>query len=166
MEISDTELTKHCIAESFLKIKSAFPDLLEGFYSVLADRIKSNEFTDDRLIKAVNHVIDNCKYSKPSVADFISVEYQKPIEEGYIDYDKLVKIWNNNCRNLAKVLVMTEDRKLAVNYLVMKYDKKMVIDVFKKVKVSHKLQNEDWAYSFDWVLKPDNFIRIYEGVYK
>lgn len=72
------ELNTPAIIEGVKKIKAAFPSLPAGFYDVFADRIKDNGFNDDRLRDAVNHVIDNCRYPNPSIADFIS--FDKRIE--------------------------------------------------------------------------------------
>lgn len=55
-------------------IKKSFPSLPIGFYDVFTDRLKENGFSDDRLTDAVAHVIDNCRYPQPSIADFISFD--------------------------------------------------------------------------------------------
>jgi len=54
------------------KIHKVYPSLSEGFYDILCERIKAHNFTDYELTKAVNHVIDTCKYPLPLVAEFIS----------------------------------------------------------------------------------------------
>lgn len=69
--------------ESIKKIKLAFPDLPAGFYDVLSERIKSKGFSDERLNDAVNHVIDTCKYPKPTVANFISFGGKKATHVTY-----------------------------------------------------------------------------------
>ena len=68
------DLTTQCIIVCAAKIKKAFPSLPVGFYEVFADRIKENKFSDDRLTDAVNHVIDNCIYPMPTIANFISFD--------------------------------------------------------------------------------------------
>ena len=64
------------------KMTDAFPTLPKGFYDILADRIKDNGFSDDRLIDAVNYVIDNCVYPQPTIAQIIS-------------FDKKVKLYTH-----------------------------------------------------------------------
>lgn len=59
----------------------SFPSLNPEFYAVFANRIKENGFSNDRLSHAVKHVIDNCVYPQPTIAQFIS-------------YDKKVKLYN------------------------------------------------------------------------
>jgi hypothetical protein len=72
----------------------AFPTLPKGFYDILADRIKENGFCDDRLNDSINHVIDNCIYPQPTIAQFIS-------------YDKKVKLYNHN--DIVKMLTDNPD---------------------------------------------------------
>jgi len=61
------------------RVKAAFPSLPEDFYRVFSERIVDNNFNDTRLTDAINHVIDNCPYPTPTIANFIS-------------YDKKVKL--------------------------------------------------------------------------
>ena len=55
-------------------IKKSFPSLPQGFYDVFGDRIRANNFTANRLKDAVTHVIDNCIYPTPTIANFISFD--------------------------------------------------------------------------------------------
>ena len=68
------ELTKKTIDESLMRIKFAFSDLPIEFYLILQERVKSHNFSDNRLLDAVNNVIDNCIYPKPTIAQFISFD--------------------------------------------------------------------------------------------
>jgi hypothetical protein len=68
------DLTTPNVIECVTKIKKAFPSLPVGFYDVFTDRIKGNNFSDERLIDAVNHVIDTCVYPIPTIANFISFD--------------------------------------------------------------------------------------------
>ena len=73
-------LTKTAVAKSIVHIKASFPTLPSHFYSIFAERIEANGFSDQRLIDSVNYVIDNCPYPQPTIAQFIS-------------YDKNVKLY-------------------------------------------------------------------------
>jgi len=59
---------------STVAIKKAFPGLPASFYDILGDRVQANGFTAQRLQDAVAHVIDNCQYPTPTVANFISFD--------------------------------------------------------------------------------------------
>lgn len=73
-------------------IKKSFPTLPKGFYDMFDDRIIANKFTVQRLKDAVTHVIDNCRYPQPSIADFIS--YDKTLK--FKTWDDMTKedLWN------------------------------------------------------------------------
>ena len=68
------ELSSQCIIRCVSDIKKSFPTLPVGFYDVFADRLKANNFTDQRLQDAVNFVIDTCVYPTPTIAQFIGFD--------------------------------------------------------------------------------------------
>ena len=68
------QLSTRTVIDGIKKVKNAFPNLPSGFYDILSDRIKENGFSDERLIDAINHVIDNCIYPTPTIANFIGYD--------------------------------------------------------------------------------------------
>ena len=76
------ELTKEGVALNCAKILSAFRGTDEMFTDLLTESLKRNNFTNERFSDAVNYVIDNCPYPKPSIADFVS-------------FDKKVKLYSH-----------------------------------------------------------------------
>jgi hypothetical protein len=80
ISVYNGELTPECLIKNVAKVKKSFADLDKDFFEIFSDAIKRNKFSDDRLNDAVNYVIDNCIYPKPTIAQFIS-------------YDKKVKIY-------------------------------------------------------------------------
>ena len=63
-----------CLAENQIKLLKAFPALQPAFHDILADRLTANNYCDERLNDAVAHVIDNCIYPTPTIAQFISFD--------------------------------------------------------------------------------------------
>ena len=74
ISIYSGELTKEGMVEAIKTIKSSFPTLPDSFYVILTDRVRDNGFSDQRLLDAVKHVIDNCVYPQPTIAQFISYD--------------------------------------------------------------------------------------------
>ena len=74
------QLTAQTIVTEVKKMKAAFPELPAGFYEILSQRVKANKFCDARLTDAVNNLIDNFTYPRPTIADVIS-------------YDKRVRLY-------------------------------------------------------------------------
>jgi hypothetical protein len=68
------ELTGRRILECSLKVKKAFPELPADFFEIFQEMIKSEKFTDERLMDSVDNVIKTCVYPKPTIAQFISFD--------------------------------------------------------------------------------------------
>jgi hypothetical protein len=73
-------LTIKCVAEQSSRIRKAFPSLTEDFYTSFHQEIKRLNFTNNRLIEAVNELIANCEYPMPTLARVLG-------------FDKKVKIY-------------------------------------------------------------------------
>ena len=94
-------LNTQCIIECVAKIKKAFPALPIDFYEVFRERIRNTNFSDKRLVDAVNFVIDNCIYPTPTIANFISFDkkykiytYEKMLKK-LDDYGNDSKFWDS-----------------------------------------------------------------------
>lgn len=75
------EMTPETLVEQATKIIKAFPAVTNGFVDILFERAKEKGFSDQRIKDAVNHVIDNCQYPTPALANFLS-------------FDKRIKIYS------------------------------------------------------------------------
>lgn len=85
------EMSESNHLKEITNIKLAFPTLPTGFYSVLLDRVRELKISDQRLKFAVAHVIDNCEYPTPTLAQFIR-------------YDRKIKVFNH-----VQILKMNDD---------------------------------------------------------
>ncbi len=93
------DLNLKTVLQQNIRIAKAFPQLHEGFYEILNQRLRENKFTDKRLVDSVNHVIDTCQYPTPTTGNFIS-------------FDKCVEVLTHN--DLFKML--SDDRKTFDRY--------------------------------------------------
>lgn len=80
--------TENIQTECTIRIKAAFPQLDTGFYTVLMERVKDLKIPDKRLVAAVKHVIDNCEYPTPTIAQFIKFDRKVKLYT-YDQYTKL-----------------------------------------------------------------------------
>ena len=87
----DGVLTPNTLATQIKKLQTAFPNRSLDFFNILVERIKANNFSNERLIDAVNNVIDNFQYKELNIADII--RYDK--REKLITYQQLVKLVSN-----------------------------------------------------------------------
>jgi len=81
-------LTLQTIVQCSVKVKKAFPDLPAEFFEVFQEMIKSEAFTDERLMDAVDNVIKTCIYPKPTIAQFISFDKRIKVHK----YPEIVKM--------------------------------------------------------------------------
>jgi hypothetical protein len=88
LSVYKDRLTTKGVIMNVAKIKKSFPGLPIGFYQVFDERLKANNFTDERLTDAVNHVIDTCIYPTPTIANFISFDRRIKVYT-YAQYCKL-----------------------------------------------------------------------------
>lgn len=80
-------ITTPCVIKNIARIKAAFPMLPKEFYKTFSERIIDNDFNDDRLRDAVNHVIDTCVYPTPTIAQFISFDRKFKV----FSYEEMLK---------------------------------------------------------------------------
>lgn len=80
--ISDKKLDNDILKKNIEKLKLSFPSIKLEWFKVLADRVIDNNFSNERLTKAINYCIDNFnKGMHPHIADIIQ-------------YDVKIKIYN------------------------------------------------------------------------
>lgn len=71
------ELTSPAISKNIARVRAAFPSLALEYFSLLTDMVIEAKFSDDRLKDAVNHVIKNCIYPHPTIANFLSFDKKR-----------------------------------------------------------------------------------------
>ncbi|MDH7604728.1 MAG: hypothetical protein QHH13_07510 [Melioribacter sp.] len=76
----ENKISEKVLVEQIARLLVAFPKLEPQMLELLKERFKANNFCDQRIIDAVNYVIDNYTgYDKlPSIADFI--RYDKKVK--------------------------------------------------------------------------------------
>jgi len=91
-------------------------------------------------------------------------------EKPKIPFDEIIQIFNSVCSDLSKVEKITDSRKKAISARIKEYSLETLGEVFKKVAESDYLSGRkngvDWKATFDWVMNPNNFIKILEDNYK
>lgn len=82
---------------------------------------------------------------------------------------KLMNLYHEHCPSLPKVMKLTDTRKKLANARLKEYSEEQIIDVFNKAQESDFLRNGSGTWKgadFEWILKPNNFVKILEGNYK
>lgn len=66
--------SREIILSETKKLVAAFPEITNDFIILLIDRLTDNKFTAQRVKDAINNIIDNSPYKRPSIADIISFD--------------------------------------------------------------------------------------------
>ena len=84
------------------------------------------------------------------------------------EFDEIIAQFNSICLSLPKVSKLTETRKKAIKARLKDYSVEDLIALFERAEASDFLsgRNKQWTgCSFDWLLKPGNLIKVFEGNY-
>lgn len=101
---TDEEASLSDIAVSMYRLRTAFPNMENGFFNILAERVAANRFTSKRLADAVNHLIDNFGYKNILVSDLI--RFDKKVR--LYTYEEATIYATTNSVALDKVFVRRE----------------------------------------------------------
>ncbi len=83
-------------------------------------------------------------------------------------YEDIVKLYNSACKALPPVKHLTDKRKKSINARLRVYGQEAVVEMIKKAGRSCFLSGQNkqgWTATFDWLFKPNNFIKVLEGNY-
>lgn len=106
--------------------------------------------------KPINHITN-----KPS--------NKEKSEKEKIDFDEIVREYHEQCSGLPQVMKITPKRKSAINARAKEHGKEKIHEVFLSASKSKFLNGENdraWKADFDWLMNPNNFVKIMEGRYK
>lgn len=82
---------------------------------------------------------------------------------------QVIDMFNSVCISLPKVKTLSSARKKAISARLREIDNDMdeLRRIFERVEASDFLcgRKKEWTASFDWIMKPSNFLKIREGNY-
>lgn len=83
-----------------------------------------------------------------------------------IDYNKIIDAYHTT--SFTKIKKLTDARKTHIQARIKEYDEQCVIDVILKASKSDFLRgnnNKRWRADLDWLINPNNFVKVMEGKY-
>lgn len=86
-----------------------------------------------------------------------------------VPYQEVVEKFNEICLSLPQVQKLTPARRQAIKGRCSEYSVPEIVDVFRRAENSDFLsgRNGNWnGCSFDWLMKPANFLKVLEGNYE
>lgn len=101
----------------------------------------------------------------------VGMSHSDPSRNG-VDYDKLITCFNAELSKqgsiIPKLASVTEKRRQSINTRIKEHGKDAFFKVIKKAAASPFLNgrnNRSFVASFDWLIKPNNFVKVLEGNY-
>lgn len=83
--------------------------------------------------------------------------------------NEIIALYHEKCPSLPKVLKNTDARRKMVNARLKDYTEDEIAKAFEMAEESEFLRNGNGTWkgaSFDWILNPNNIVKILEGNYK
>jgi hypothetical protein len=173
-KMADFEILKHKTA----KANGTFS--YYGFgknYAKLVDDAGVCHFIDEGSQKNDEGVVNkmttgsqkNDEQINPSTKDPSIKNNTDICQSGGYDYDFYMTCYNEICTNLPKILLLNDDRKTAV----VKFEREFTTDDFKEICrkanrsqfLTGKIAKGNWKANFEFLLRPDQAVKILEGSY-
>ena len=115
------------------------------------------------------------EYKKENIDNKLSIKEKKEksfSKKERIDYDAIVKCWNETNPTLSSVRMLNDKRKKQIRTLLAS-NNATVDDLMKAIKIismssfCQGKNDRNWRASFDWLIKDTKscFSRLFEGVY-
>lgn len=85
-----------------------------------------------------------------------------------VPYKKILEFFNTTCTRLSAIKSIEGQRQKSVSARFKTHGLDAIITVFKKTNASDFLcggGSKNFIATFDWIMKPDNFLKILEGNY-
>ncbi|GCD13174.1 hypothetical protein [Clostridium tagluense] len=109
--------------------------------------------------------VDKVSVDKFSV-DKVILDEQQPENSNINKLQIVIDSWNS--LNLTKVINIKGNRLLLLNTRIKDYGLEKTLQAIESIKQSKFLKGqnkESWIITFDWFVKPNNFIKVLEGNY-
>jgi len=85
-----------------------------------------------------------------------------------IDYESVIEIYHSLCPKMNKVVVINNQRKGYINARITEFGIDKVASVLRMAGESSFLNGQNdkaWKADFEWIMRPQNFVKIMEGKY-
>lgn len=113
---------------------------------------------------------DNCPPDiEIEIEKEIDIEIERETERNRLDYQKIIKAYNDICISLPAVNKLSDSRKKAIKARINSgYTVEDLKKCFEKAENSSFLKgknNRNWHADFDWLLKDANIAKVLDGKY-
>ena len=138
--------------------------LTEFSQSISLNHSQNNSLSDS--LNGENR-LDNIRHisRKEKVVDSIPVS---PVGDPEVPASKIIDQFNQICKNLPPVKILTEKRRKAINARLREHGYENVVKMLQMASKSNFLAGQSqrgFIADFDWLFKPENFAKTLEDKY-
>jgi hypothetical protein len=172
-QCSESKVTK-TIAK-LIKLKYIYIKAFDGRKRVLKSNVSFCKADQQNLRgRVVKNTMQSSKKSKADQQKMLQSNIDSKIGSNIDEniYTEVQKKFCEICISLPKIIGLNKARKTAIKERLKEYSFDDIITVFKKTEQSDFLtgrinadKQRPFKASFDWIMKPSNFIKILEGNY-
>ena len=164
-----------------LMVGAISSDVLKKFKKD-SDGLYFNERMEEEIIKRTQHCdrqreriqaywdkIKSGDTKTDTTEDTTVLPYENEDEdENRIDYESIVNLYHDLCPKMRKVFAINDQRKGFINARIAEYGINKVTEVLRKAGESEFLNGTNtnvWKADFEWLMRPQNFLKVLEGKY-
>lgn len=89
--------------------------------------------------------------------------------ENGIDYENVIELYHELCPKMQRVLVLNKTRRGHINARFAEFGLSKITEVLRLAGESDFLNGKNdraWKADFEWLMRPENFIKVLEGKYQ
>ena len=131
--------------------------------------ISLNHSLNDSLLHSLKgeNRLDNIRHISRQDKEIDSTPVS-PVGEPQVPASKIIDQYNQICKNLHPVKILTEKRRKAITARTREHGYEKVIQMLENASKSSFLSGQNqrgWTADLDWLLKPENFVKTLENKY-
>ena len=133
------------------------------------DKLESSNNVTAQLPPVTKRYTEIDKEKEKDIEKEIEIEIEREREKSKrVDYEQIVRMYNDTCVSFPKVLALSDARKKAIKARLNKYSVDDIQRAFDLAEASDFLKgnnNRNWSATFDWIMKDANIAKILDGNY-
>jgi hypothetical protein len=136
-----------------------------------------NILSRNRTVTLVEPLVTSLDETEEKAEPFIKLNETKqnkrrpplsPVGDPEFPASKIIDLYNQICKNLPAVKILTEKRRKAINARMREHGNEKVIQMLENASKSNFLAGQSqrgFIADLDWLFKPENFAKTLEGKY-
>ncbi len=160
--LREDEIINLCPEITFLGVNQEETPVIQGITPVIQESSTQRKLKETKVNKTKVNNIDKSMSVETDVV--VSSLPKTPIE---VDYFNVMNYWNQHSK-LKEIEKVTDKRKASLNARIKEFG---VMNLYKAIDNCSESSfmrgnnSHDWMATFDWVFKPNNFVKVLEGNY-